>query len=351
MTPNETILSTSCIWDAAEHSAFTDLIRYGGQCLCCFRESNSHALGREGILRVIVSHDGAEWTSASEIALPGFDLRDPHFSVIPDGRLMLVCGGRVARDGQYVHLQSFVGFSTDGRTWTPLVPSGPAQHWIWKVLWSEDFAYSWVREQNLSGIERPQPFRLLRSRDAITWEVIAEATSGNEAVTLVRSDGRMFVLLRALNSVIGESAPPYTDWTWSRTGYFIGGPAWIQLTDGRVMAGGRLLREPSSESKSRERLMMLHHADLATKTLHPILELPSQGDCSYPGFVEYEDELWTSYYSEHGGKCAIYLTRIPLAALDGDLSGQFPPCHEQGPLLDLDGINLAEQRLHPSRLR
>ncbi|MFO7775441.1 MAG: hypothetical protein R6W89_06545 [Candidatus Hydrogenedentota bacterium] len=44
--------------------------------------------------------------------------------------------------------------------------------------------------------------------------------------------------------------------------------------------------------------------------MREFLELPSGGDTSYAGLVEYEDEIWMSYYSSHEEKSAIYLARL-----------------------------------------
>ena len=41
--------------------------------------------------------------------------------------------------------------------------------------------------------------------------------------------------------------------------------------------------------------------------LTPLVTLPSGGDTSYSAFVWHEGLLWTSYYSSHEGKTAIYL--------------------------------------------
>ena len=40
--------------------------------------------------------------------------------------------------------------------------------------------------------------------------------------------------------------------------------------------------------------------------LEPILELPSGGDCSYPGLYWHDDLLHVTFYSSHEGKAAIY---------------------------------------------
>lgn len=328
-------LDIACIWDEAEHSAFTDLIRFNEQWFICFREADNHACGRDGILRIIESSDGVEWQTAATFELDGFDLRDPHFSQTPDGRLMLLCAGRVFRDGQFQTLQSFCAFSSDGYQWSALQESGPREHWFWRVAWVDSVAYSWVREQNLPGASGPQPFRLFRSQDGIEWEMIAETLHGNEAGIIACSDGVMRVWLRGWNSLIGESRYPYTDWSWHKTGYFAGGPHLIELGDGRIIAGARLFRQPATPEGYRDPFMLLYQFDKNAKTLHPVLELPSGGDCTYPGLVEHEGELWVSYYSGHEGKSAIYLARVPLGALEGDLSQTYLPYFEQGEVTDL----------------
>jgi hypothetical protein len=42
----------------------------------------------------------------------------------------------------------------------------------------------------------------------------------------------------------------------------------------------------------------------------PQLILPNGGDCSYPGLVWRDGQLWASYYSSHQGRTSIYLARI-----------------------------------------
>jgi hypothetical protein len=53
-------------------------------------------------------------------------------------------------------------------------------------------------------------------------------------------------------------------------------------------------------------------SQLTDKTLTPILELPSGGDCSYPGMVFHEGHLFVSYYSSHEGKASIYIAKIKI---------------------------------------
>ena len=68
------IVSVKKIWDAAPHSAFTDLIRFHDKWYCTFRESQAH-VGGNGKIRVITSDDGDAWTSAALIEEEGVDLR------------------------------------------------------------------------------------------------------------------------------------------------------------------------------------------------------------------------------------------------------------------------------------
>ena len=51
---------------------------------------------------------------------------------------------------------------------------------------------------------------------------------------------------------------------------------------------------------------------MQTRDLPKGLELPSGGDCSYPGMVWHEGLLWMSYYSSHEGKTSIYLAKVRL---------------------------------------
>jgi hypothetical protein len=84
------IVTVKKIWDQAPHSASGDLIFYKGRWLCTFKEALGHASHivhkqDNGKLRVLESTDGESWNSVALIEEMGIDLRDPHFSVMPDG--------------------------------------------------------------------------------------------------------------------------------------------------------------------------------------------------------------------------------------------------------------------------
>ena len=52
---------------------------------------------------------------------------------------------------------------------------------------------------------------------------------------------------------------------------------------------------------------------LTSNSLTSLLELPSGGDCSYPGLYWHDDVLHVTYYSSHeGNKAAIYHAQVRL---------------------------------------
>src|SRR6266540_1752810 len=90
------LLEVTKIWDQGKHNAFTDLIRWRDQWYCVFREADAH-VGGDGKLRLLESADGKNWNPVALVEEDGIDLRDPHLSITPDDRLMIVAGGSVYR--------------------------------------------------------------------------------------------------------------------------------------------------------------------------------------------------------------------------------------------------------------
>jgi hypothetical protein len=76
----------------------------------------------------------------------------------------------------------------------------------------------------------------------------------------------------------------------------------VELPDGKLIAGSRGFGATPGPH-------MVLYAMTAT-ILTSILELPSSGDCSYPGLYWHDDLLHVTYYSSHEGKAAIYYARV-----------------------------------------
>ena len=70
---------------------FPDIVFYKGSMFISYREASAHSdsasLGRVVILES--EDDGESWEEAAILFMSGADLRDPHFCILADGRLML----------------------------------------------------------------------------------------------------------------------------------------------------------------------------------------------------------------------------------------------------------------------
>ena len=306
------IVSLEKIWDEAPHNAFTDLIRFEDQWFCTFREADDH-VGGDGKIRVLVSPDGSEWESAALLEETGIDLRDPKLSITPDGRLMIVAGGSVYQGTKDLKgRQPRVAFSEDGRSWTKPQRILANGDWLWRVTWHDGRAYGVsynIQPQLTGGAQAEQwALKLYESADGLDWRPITalEAPNrANETTLRFTGEGEMLALVRREEgdriAWFGSSRAPYRDWEWQPTGYRFGGPNFIILDDGSMIAGGRLYEEDGNRTAV---------GSLTRQGYTPLLTLPSSGDSSYPGFVWHDGLLWMSYYSSHEGKTSIYLAKI-----------------------------------------
>lgn len=317
MTGRPNLLSVQKIWDHAPHNAMTDLIRYKERWFCTFRESDQHVYGQGGNIRIISSRDGVGWQSYALVAESGVDLRDPKLSISPSGKLMLLCGGTVYRDGNiYESLHSRVSFSDDGRIWTPFEKVLPAHEWLWRITWHLGIAYG-------AAYSRSDPkdkykewhIKLYCSEDGIHFQKITQwdiKSYPNETTLRFLKTGQMVALVRRdgkrnNEALIGLSDFPYTEWHWKKTHQYFGGPNFLVTSQETLWAAGRILiNSPYAQLEK----TVLARMDL--NDIRPSLILPSGGDCSYPGLVLHENVLWVSYYSSHESGTAIYLARVAI---------------------------------------
>lgn len=300
------MLSVEKIWDQGEHNAFTDLIRFRNQWFCSFRESAGH-VGGDGKLRLIVSKDGKKWESAALIEEAGIDLRDPKLSVTPDNRLMIVAGGSIYKGTKTLQgRQPRVMFSKDGRSWSAPQKVLTPGEWLWRVTWNKGKAYG----VSYNAMDTPDwTVAFVESKDGVDWKVVKQLNAPgkpNETTVRFLADDTAVALIRRetqdKQAWIATSKPPYQDWKYQPAGAQFGGPNFIVLPGGRMIAGGRDYRGTPK-----------HVTAIGPMTLEGYkheLQFPSAGDNSYPGFVMQKDVLWMSYYSSHEGKTSIYLAKI-----------------------------------------
>lgn len=293
------------IWDAAPYNAFTDLIHRGNEWFCVFREGQGH-VAPEGKIRVITSKDGREWTSAALLTKPPLDLRDPKIITAPNGQLMLYAAAADRPKTPITH-QSMVWFSEDGRNWSEGQNIADKNVWLWRIAFDGPdglgVGYSTAGEHFV---------RLYKTTDGKIFSTVVEnlysEEQPNESGLAFDPTGQVYCLLRRDgkpgHGLLGIARPPYANWTWRDIGAKIGGPKLIRLPDGRLIAGLRLY-----DGGARASIVQINPD---TAQLTELIKLPSGGDCSYPGLVWQNNELWVSYYSSHESKTMIYLARVSL---------------------------------------
>jgi hypothetical protein len=309
------LLDVKKIWDQGPHNAFTDLVRWNDAFYCAFREGRGH-VSTDGKIRVLESKEADTWNPAALVSLEGYDLRDAHLSVTPDGRLMLL-GGAAPRkqDNQSAPTGSFVSFTKDGRQWTePRIVVEPGR-WLWCVTWNTGRAYG---VSYTAGKGDDRCLDLLVSDDGIHYQPyvprLFEQGYPTEATLRFTSDGTCYALVRrdrlgddSSSAMLGISRPDYKQWQWKDLGpefNGFGGPNFIQIPGGHWLAAGRMHDGGTHTA--------LCYLDVQNGAMTRLLKLPSGGDTSYPGLVWYNDTLYMSYYSSHEAKTSIYLAKLKI---------------------------------------
>lgn len=302
------MLTARCIWQQAEHNAFTDLIWFKQALWCVFREGSGH-VSPDGAFRLLRSADlGSTWQSAALISATDADLRDAKLSIDPAGKLLILGAGALHNHEQQSH-QSYLWQSEDGYSWTAATPIGEPNIWLWRMAWQQlprqiphcyAVGYHTGPDKLVRLYQGDSPLQLAPVTDLLSGQY------ANESGLLFEPDGTALCLLRRdpEHGLFGQSKPPYTHWQWQDVGWRIGGPQWLQLPDGRLLACVRLY-----DDEVRTSLCWINRR---TGKLTEWQSLPSAGDCSYAGMVLQGTKLYISYYSSHQGKTSVYFTELSL---------------------------------------
>jgi hypothetical protein len=321
------LVSVRKIWDQAPHNAFTDLIRWNDRFYCAFREGAGH-VSTDGKIRILESKDTDQWQSVVLVALDGYDLRDAHLSVTPQGDLMLL-GGAAPRkqDNQSAPTGTFVSFSKDGKTFNqPQIVVKPGR-WLWCVTWHKGKAYgvSYPADDNVPYLE------LHTSTDGVNWQSHVAKLFGrgypNEVTLRFDEDQTCYALVRRdqiagqpSSAFLGASKPDYTQWQWHDLGQQFngfGGPNLIKISGGHWIGAGRM-HDGGAHTE-------ITYIDIKNGIMSNLLKLPSGGDTSYPGLVWYDGILYVSYYSSHEGKTSIYLAKVIVIQTPAEISAITSP--------------------------
>ncbi len=309
------------------YCAFTDLAFVGDSFFVTFRESNAHVGGRDGRIAVIKSNDGIAWTRVADFRMDDFDLRDSKLAMDDNGQLMVWFTG-ADYEGTYLERRkTWISFwDSVNSEFGPMIetfagPDGVYQQyeseWPWRLTWNNSMAYT-ASYRSISAHPN-QDHWLFNSTDGIQFNAVVKmplpARSSEMTLRFANND-EMICLVRsyANQAYIGWSdlAGGYTTWSWNALldenslHREIGGPNFIILPNGRLLAAGRQYQSTSTGSK------MTGLFEITKDGLwEDLLELPSGGDNSYAGLYLDGNTLYISYYSGHeGGSPNIYFAIV-----------------------------------------
>ena len=311
------------------HNAFTDLVRFNGRIYLAFRSAPLHDISPGASIRILQSDDGADWREIFQFDVADRDTRDPHFLVFQD-RLILYTGTWDATDSGVARreLNDHLGYcvsSEDGESWSaPVALETTRGHYIWRVAAHDGYAYLCGRRKN--GFESLpneksewaiQQSVLLRSKDGLEFEPVAlfQPSYGDETAFVFGENGGITALIRCRkwnqSAYICRSDPPYREWERIQVDRNVGGPMLARWGNFMIAGGRRSIPEDDPRT-------VLYW--LEEDTLHEALELPSGGDCSYPGFLEIDPgHALISYYSSHEGEgeppfpASVYIAEISIS--------------------------------------
>ncbi len=316
--PQAELISIQKIYDKGGHQAFTDLIRFKNLFFCCFREAQDH-VGSDGSIRIMISSTGSNWVDYATISEKGTDLRDPKLEMTPDGKqLYLICGGSIYGGTKELKgRRPRYSTTTDGKVWTPPQKLLAEGDWLWRTTVNQAekkfYGVSYNTYPSTGGPKSEPEWSLksYSSTDGSVWQlssIMKVPNQPNETTMRFLKDGSALALVRRegadKHGYIGSAAAPYREWKWNPLPNVVQGQNFIELPDGSLIAASRGLgKTPGAHT-------VLYK--MTPTSLEPVLELPSGGDCSYPGLLWHENHLWVSYYSSHEGKASIYIAKVKL---------------------------------------
>lgn len=307
------------IWKSPFHNAFPDIIYYNERFFVAFRQAEKHYLSENSKILIITSSDLIKWSLVQEITVPGQDLRDPKFSLMPDGKLMLNTGSLENSKG--ASLGSFVAFSKTGFSWTSLQQVMERGDWLWRLTWEGKAGYGIsYRFSNPNDIDQEWLADLVTTKDGISFEKVAKLpVKGHPSEGTVRFDpqGVMWILIRrdrgpaakgglAARAGLLKAKPPYKKFDYLPLNCYLGGPNFV-FSGGEWLVAGRFLAVNPFGVFERMGVAMLSKGKIES----PIF-LPGVGDLGYPGIVFHEGRLLLCYYASPEKRSSIFLAALDL---------------------------------------
>lgn len=315
------------IFDDGNHNAFTDMCRFRGNMYLTFRSCpDGHKMFTTSKIVVMTSKDGAEWREIHSFSVPLRDVRDPHFLIFQD-KLFIYTGTWLcnpATPGVFDNNNQlgYAAWTEDGQHWEgPRSLEGTYGHYIWRAGTYGGKAYLCGRRVRdftpTDGDEAKNAVMqsaLLESEDGFVWKWrgLFQEEKGNETAFIFEDDGQLLAVARSRsdNAVLCRANPPYREWTRIPLNHNIGGPLLTKWGEHYLVGGRKIPNDNNPKTVL---------SWLVGDKLVDILELPSGGDTSYPGFIAISDKRGLlSYYSSHEGSnsnvapCSIYLAELSI---------------------------------------
>jgi hypothetical protein len=318
-----------------EHNAFTDLCRFRGEYYLALRSCpDGHMVHLTASIVVLASEDAKAWRQVHQFQVARRDTRDPHFLVFGEKLFVYTgtwyCGETSPKTYDLNQHLGYAVHSADGIAWSgPVVLEGTYGHYIWRAAAHDGKAYLCARRKR-EFVESDTPedrdfieSAMLESDDGLVFRRRAffQEAWGDETAFVFDAGGAITAVARTgggRHAQLCRSAPPYDSWTRTDLGRPIGGPL-IARWGERTLVGGRKTT-PARRDEVADKGPTTTLSWLTGDSLVEFAELPSGGDCSYPGFVELSPTRGlVSWYSSHerdaDGKP---ITAIYLADLEGD---------------------------------
>ena len=302
--------SVEVIWEEAPHNGFPLMIYFEGYYYVSFREGENHGASA-GSVRIIRSEGDGEWESVLFIEDErGWDIREGHFSILPDGRLHLAYPA-FNIDGPPHYLWTYMIISEDGTNWSEPARFPFQNIWTYEMAWYDTIGYvlgdywgdarTYVLYSTIDGIDYSEVDSLIQDEDMY---------GANESDIIFDDDGHLWAAIRSgdNNLIIADADPPYTDWRIRRGDQNPGrGRAeMIRLPDGSIILGSRYFNNAA-----------LYYLDLDSVITDTALILPSGGDSGYPAMTLQDGKMQVVYYSTHVDT----ISRIYFAHVDYNIVG------------------------------
>ena len=315
------------VFHNGEHNAFTDLVRFRDKLYLTFRSCpDGHMVHPTASIIILCSTNGKRWEQVHRFSVDKRDTRDPHFLIFKNTLFVYTgtwyCGETSPKSADY-DLNQHLGYaarSTDGVRWhSPIMLEGTFGHYIWRANTYDGKAYLCGRRKKGFDMaprgEGPMvESAMLESDDGLIWRTRAlfQEVDGDETAFQFEADGSVIATGRRGrgNAQLLRSREPYTQWERKGLDRYIGGPLLTRWGRRYVVGGRKIIGDKGATTSM---------CWLVDDQLHEFAELPSGGDNSYPGFVEFSPtRALMSWYSSHekdgNGKAitAIYLADLEI---------------------------------------